>query len=125
MRGRRSSWPPSEAAGVEFTNGDEPGVKLRKDSMSSLQPLTFVSTSQNSVRFRSFDGEFPVVVHIERAAIDDYFGLGNSTAEQRKAIEEANLAKITEIAKARHAARKWTGLQVRQIVIREEDFRGL
>ena len=117
-----------EAAGVEFTNGEQPGVRLRKSAISSLQPLTFVSTSQLSVRFRSFDGEFPVLVHVERKAIDDHFRLSKSTAEQRKSIAEANLETITEIAKRRHAARMWSegtssGSRFRQIVIREEDFR--
>jgi hypothetical protein len=114
-------------AGVEFTNGEQPGVRLRKATISPLQPLTFVSTSQLSVRFRSFDGEMPVVVHIERKAIDDHFQLSKSTAEQRKAVAEANLATITEIAKRRHAARMWSegtssGSRFRQIVIREGDF---
>ena len=75
---------------------------------SKLEPLKFVSTSQLSVQLRTFDGDAPVVVVVERKAIDDHFGLSGSTPTQRKVIVEANLATIARIVENRHARRMWT-----------------
>src|SRR5271165_639838 len=86
-----------EEAGVEFINGGQPGVRLKPQSMkgqtmiSTLEPLQIVSSSDLSVRLRTFDGEFPVNVVVERSAIDDRFGLSSSSKQLRRDIVEANL----------------------------------
>ena len=103
-------------------------ARRSKSRSSKLEPLRFVSTSQLSVCFRTHDGELPVVVHIERKALDDHFRLTSSTPDQRKKLAEANIGIISEIAATRHSARVWSegqsaGGRFRQIVITEEDFK--
>jgi hypothetical protein len=96
---------------------------------SALEPLQVVSSSQLSVWLRSYDGELPVQVVVERSAIDDYFGLSGSTNEFRRKIVEANLEQIMAIAAERHRRRMWTegqsniGGRYRRIVLRQQDLR--
>ncbi len=123
-----------EEAGIEFTNGGQPGVRLKPQSTkgkamrSGLEPLQIVSSSQLSVRLRTFDGELPVNVVIERSAIDDRFALSTSTPQLRRDIVEANLEPIATIVSERHRRRMWTegqsnwGGRYRQIVLRLSDL---
>ena len=96
---------------------------------SKLEPLKFANASNVCVRLKSFDGEMSVVVSIERRTIEDLFNLSSSTEKQRVNIVMSNLAAIFDIVKQRHARRAWTEVtinraRVRQIVLRDEDFRG-
>ena len=126
-----------EEAGIEFTNGGQPGVRLKPQSMkgqtmlSTLESLQIVSSSDLSVRLRTFDGEFPVNVVVERSAIDDRFGLSASTKQLRRDIVAANLETIAKIAAERHRRRMWSegqsnwGGRYRQIVLRLNDLRAI
>jgi hypothetical protein len=121
----------SEAAGVEFTNGDQPGVRIRskgKSMASKLEPLKFAESSNLSVTLNSFDGEGPVVVVIERKALEDLFELQSSTEKRRMKIVLGNLEAISLVVEQRYAQRNWTeritaGARVKQIVLREADLR--
>ena len=96
---------------------------------SKLEPLKFANASNVCVRLKSFDGEMSVVVSIERRTIDDLFNLSSSAEKQQVNIVMSNLAAIFDIVKQQHARRAWTEVtinraRVRQIVLRDEDFRG-
>jgi hypothetical protein len=95
--------------------------------LPGLEPLKFARASNLYVRLKSFDGETPVVVTIERKTIDGLFGLSSSTETQRVNIVMSNLAAIFDIIKRRHDLRSWTEARincarVRQMVLSEEDF---
>jgi hypothetical protein len=95
--------------------------------LPGLEPLKFARASNLYVRLKSFDGETPVVVTIERKTIDGLFGLSSSTDKQRVNIVMSNLAAIFDIVKQRHGLRSWTEAtincaKVRQMVLSEEDF---
>ncbi len=116
-----------EDAGVEFTNGGQPGVRMKAPQF--FKDPEIHSSSDLSVRIRTFDGEFPVVIAIERSAIDDYFHLTSSTKEFRRSIVTLNFEAIISIAADRHRRRMWTegqsaGSRFRQIVLREADLQG-
>jgi transcriptional regulator with XRE-family HTH domain len=123
-----------ERAGVEFIseNGGGPGVRLEgqrgKTMASKLEPLRFAAASNLSVTLNSFDGEGPVVVLVERKALDDLFGLSRSTENQRIKIVTKNLDAISRVVEQRYAQRNWTerhtaGARVKQIVLRDADLR--
>jgi hypothetical protein len=79
------------------------------------------------VRLKSFDGEMSVVVSIERKTNDDLFKLSPSTEKRRINMVMSNLAAISDIVRQRHARRAEVTInraKVRQIVLRDEDFRG-
>jgi hypothetical protein len=100
-----------------------------RTALPELEPLKFAFASGLSVRLKSFDGEFPVVVSIERKAIDDLFKLPSSTEKQRIKIVMSNLAEISGVVRQRHARRDWIEVtmnraRVRHIVLRDEDYRG-
>lgn len=78
-------------------------------------------------KLKSFDGAFPVVVSIERKALDDLFKLSSSTDKQRIKIAMSNLAEISDIVRRRHARRDWIDVtmkrvRVRHIVLEDEDY---
>jgi hypothetical protein len=83
----------------------------------------------HSRRPKPFDGEFPVVVSIERKAVYDLFKLPSSTEKQRIKIVMSNLAEISAVVRQRHARRDWIEVtmnraRVRHIVLGDEDYRG-
>jgi transcriptional regulator with XRE-family HTH domain len=115
-----------ESGGLEFADG---GVWPRNLSSDILEPLHVVSSSDLSVRLRTSDGQYPIVVAIERSAIDDHFRLSGSSRQSRRDIVEANLPAVFAIAIARYQARTYSigqsaGTKFLQIVIRENDLKG-
>jgi transcriptional regulator with XRE-family HTH domain len=115
-----------EAGGIKFDNG---GVWPRQLTSDVLKPLHVVSSSDLSVRLRTSDGEYPIVVAIERSAIDDHFRLSSSSKQLRRDIVESNLSEIFTIAIARYKARNYSigqsaGTKFLQIVMRENDLKG-
>jgi hypothetical protein len=112
-----------EAAGVEFTNGARPGVRLRQTTL----PLRVTSSSELSVRLSYSIGGPPVVVHIERSAIDDALRLTNASKNFRWKIIEANLDRILPIVERRNQDGNYSvgssgGSTFRQIVLRLDDL---
>jgi transcriptional regulator with XRE-family HTH domain len=121
-----------QKAGVEFTNGGQPGVKLRFLSSSGaakpeFEPFKISKSSDASITIETFDGEMPIRIVVEKSAIDSHFGVPASTRKFRREIVEANLNKIKEVAIDLHRQWRWTKKQsakgmYRRIVIRNEDL---
>src|SRR5579863_271352 len=61
-----------------------------------------VSSSDFYVRIRAFDGELPVNIDVERAAIDNVAGVSPSSNEFRWRIVETNLRQLVAVAESRH-----------------------
>lgn len=96
---------------------------------SILEPFEVLGSTVLHVRLRTYDGELPVNVAVERSAIDNHFQLSRSLAEFRQKIVQVNLAAITAIASEHHRRRMWTeheGIRgrYREIVLRKQDLRG-
>lgn len=93
---------------------------------NNIEPLNIVASSQTSITLRTADRDGPIVVSLERAAIDDCFALTASTDSLRRRIADANLDALTDVVATRVARGKWTlraNSGDRQIVLRIEDLR--
>jgi transcriptional regulator with XRE-family HTH domain len=84
-----------EAAGVEFTNGNAPGVRLR----STLTGFVLAGTDQtDGVVIQASDGTLLVNAMIVRKAIDDAFRRADLTKRQRALLVQANIEAFNRIA---------------------------
>lgn len=104
-----------------------PRQEAKPSMETELDPLTITNSSQHSVRLRTSDRRQPIIVVVERSAIDDYFPLSTSTDQQRWDIIQANLAATSQIANERYRQRTYTmgqsaGPKFIQIVIRSSDL---
>jgi hypothetical protein len=80
-----------EAAGVEFTNGSAPGVRLR----STLTEFTLAGTDQaDGAVIQARDGVLLVNAIILRTATDDVFRRRDLTKRQRVLPADAALAAV-------------------------------
>lgn len=91
-----------------------------------MGPLTILSSSAYSVRLKTSDADGPIVVVVERSAIDDRLGLDVSTDDLRWDIVQENSGVLADIVRAKVAKHTWTQVangRPRQVVIRIEDLR--
>jgi MinD superfamily P-loop ATPase len=94
-----------------------------------LKSVRIDSSSGLHVRVATSVGSTPVVIAVQRAAIDDYFRLTESTKEFRSSIVERNLDVIIRVAEARYISRRYTdqklqGVPFIQIVLTLTDLQG-
>ena len=73
-----------ETGGVEFTNGDSPGVRVRRQTLADFEFAGWRSSSADYGIVRARDGAHRILAEIATEYLEDLARMTNPTAEQLK-----------------------------------------
>jgi hypothetical protein len=93
-----------------------------------MDALKFSTGSGLSVRLHTADAKGPIIVILERTALDARFRFPSSLAKFRVELVMANLEVLEGLVREKVARKEWTrgvGAKSRQVVVGRKDLEGL